>query len=124
MNFCFWPGNPAGNFEYEHMTKNLAKLLLATPELYLPENLGKVTGEFLKTNVFNNMEFALLEERARIVREVGTVIQYFYKGSFLKFLESCDFDAAKMVRKIAMEFTGFRDEAIYNGEQIFFYKRA
>ena len=74
MNFCFWPGNPAGNFEYEHMTKNLAKLLQATPELYLPENLGKVTGEFLKTNVFNNMEFALLEERARIVREVGTVI--------------------------------------------------
>ena len=70
------------------------------------------------------MEFALLEERARIVREVGTVIQYFYKSSFLKFLESCDFDAAKMVRQIAMEFTGFRDEAIYNGEQIFFYKRA
>ena len=56
------------------MTKNLAKLLQSTPELYLPENLGKVTGEFLKTNVFNNMEFALLEERARIVREVGTVI--------------------------------------------------
>ena len=42
----------------------------------------------------------------------------------MKFLESCDFDAAKMVRIMAVEFTGFRDEAIYNGEQIFFYKRA
>ena len=27
MNFCFWPGNPSGNFEYEHMTKNLASIL-------------------------------------------------------------------------------------------------
>ena len=32
INFCFWPNNPAGNFEYEHMTKNLAKVLIDTPE--------------------------------------------------------------------------------------------
>jgi hypothetical protein len=29
-----------------------------------------------------------------------------------------------LVRLIAQEFTGFRDEAIYQGEQVFFYKRA
>ena len=27
MNFCFWPDNPAGQFEYENMTQNLAKIL-------------------------------------------------------------------------------------------------
>ncbi len=74
MNFCFWPGNPAGNFEYEHMTKNLEKILQQTPDVFKPENLSKVTADYLKASVFNNMEFALLEERARIVREVGIVI--------------------------------------------------
>eukprot|EP00355_Strombidium_rassoulzadegani_P007426 CAMPEP_0168619986 /NCGR_PEP_ID=MMETSP0449_2-20121227/6893_1 /TAXON_ID=1082188 /ORGANISM="Strombidium rassoulzadegani, Strain ras09" /LENGTH=47 /DNA_ID= /DNA_START= /DNA_END= /DNA_ORIENTATION= len=29
-----------------------------------------------------------------------------------------------MVAKIVQEFSGFRDEAIYQGEQVFFYKRA
>ena len=39
-------------------------------------------------------------------------------------MQKCQMDAVLMVREIAKEFTGFRDEAIYNGEQIFFYKRA
>lgn len=52
------------------------------------------------------------------------VITKFYKGSFLQFLEECHFDTIETVRKIAMNFTGFRDEAIYQGEQVFFYKRA
>ena len=27
INFCFWPNNPPGQFEYEHMTRNLEKIL-------------------------------------------------------------------------------------------------
>ena len=98
MNFCFWPGNPAGNFESEHMTKNLAKILDSSPDFFKPEKLAEVTAAFLKTEVFNNMEFALLEERARIVREVGTVVSHYYEGSFLKYLERAGFDAVKLVR--------------------------
>ncbi len=56
------------------MTKNLEKILQQTPDVFKPENLSKVTADYLKASVFNNMEFALLEERARIVREVGIVI--------------------------------------------------
>lgn len=124
MNFCFWPGNPAGNFEYEHMTKNLAKILEGSPEWFTAKRLSSVSATELKSSVFNNMEFALLEERARIVREIGAVIDAYYGGSFLKYMEKTGYDAVKLVRQIAMDFTGFRDEAIYNGEQIFFYKRA
>lgn len=92
MNFCFWPGNPAGNFEYEHMTKALARILEKDPSWFLPENLSKnVAADFLKREVFNlgseDKVFALLEERARIVSEVGTLISHSYNGSFLKFLE-------------------------------------
>ena len=124
MNFCFWPNNPAGNFEYEHMTKNLAKVLDTNPEYFSPDNLAKTTSAFLKSTIFNDMEFALLEERARIVSELGVVVSTYYHGSFIEYLEKADWDAVKLVRQIAMDFTGFRDEAIYNGEQVFFYKRA
>jgi hypothetical protein len=48
MNFCFWPNNPSGNFEYENMSKNLAKILVDNPEFFLPENLSKVKLEYLK----------------------------------------------------------------------------
>jgi hypothetical protein len=124
MNFCFWPNNPAGNFEYENMTKNLAKVLDTNLDYFTAENLGKTTAEFLKREIFNSLDFALLDERARIVRELGIVIALYYDGSFLKYLEKANWNAASLVRQIAMDFTGFRDEAIYNGEQIFFYKRA
>ena len=98
MNFCFWPNNPAGNFEYEHMTKNLAKILDSNPDYFLPVNLAKTTAAFLKTTVFNNMNFALLEERARIVSELGEVLCSFYHGSFIEYLQRADWDAVKLVR--------------------------
>jgi hypothetical protein len=98
MNFCFWPNNPAGNFEYEHMTKNLAKILDSNPDYFLPVNLAKTTAAFLKTTVFNNMNFALLEERARIVSELGVVLSSFYHGSFIEYLQRADWDAVKLVR--------------------------
>ena len=34
MNFCFWPNNPAGVFEYEHITRNLEKLLINDPKFF------------------------------------------------------------------------------------------
>ncbi len=116
MNFCFWPNNPSGNFEYEHMTKNLANILATQPEFFTPAYLSAVTASELKTKVFNSMDFALLQERARIVNELGVILAADYEGSFCKFVEESGFDVPRLVRNIAREFSGFRDEAIYNGE--------
>jgi len=106
------------------MTKNLAKILDSNPSYFLSENLAKTTAEWLKKEIFNSLDFALLEERARIVREVGLVISTEYSGSFVEYLKRAHFDAVFLVRQIAKDFTGFRDEVIYDGEQVFFYKRA
>lgn len=97
------------------MTKNLARILDERPEWFEAEGLQKVTAEVLKKEVFNikEGEFSLLEERARIVREVGVVIQSEYKGSFMEFMDRGGWDSVRLVRQIAKEFTGFRDEAIF-----------
>jgi len=62
------------------------------------------------------MDFSLLEERARIVREIGYVIMTEFDSSFVKFLEKSKFDVPTFVRDIVQNFSGFRDEAIYEGE--------
>ena len=43
MNFCFWPDNPSGQFEYEHMTRNLEKVLDSEPNFFTPIKLATVT---------------------------------------------------------------------------------
>ena len=72
MNFCFWPDNPAGEFEYENMTRNLEKIIDTDPEFFTAERLARVTEDEIRQNVFDgNQKFALVDERARLVRELG-----------------------------------------------------
>ena len=87
MNFCFWPSNPAGNFEYDSMTRNLEKLLLKDPHFFTSERLTTVTEEFLRENVFpTEFKFCLVDERARILNEMGHVITTDFNSSFYEFV--------------------------------------
>jgi hypothetical protein len=53
MNFCFWPNNPSGVFEYQHMTRNLEKILINDPDFFTCARLLKIDSEYLKINIFN-----------------------------------------------------------------------
>ena len=123
INFCFWPNNPSGQFEYEHMTRNLEKILNEDPEWFTPARLAVVTEEEIRAKVFaNNQSFALVDERARLVREVGQRLLDL-NLTFINFVElnkSCP----RLVKAVVDTFEGFRDQAIYKGRQVFFYKRA
>lgn len=68
------------------------------PEFFKPQNLSKVSAKYLKEKVFDNLEFGLLNERTRILNEVGTVICYEYQSSFIQFLEESKYDAPRLVR--------------------------
>ena len=48
MNFCFWPNNPAGEFEYDSMTRNLEKVLINDKEFFTCARLINVTEEWLR----------------------------------------------------------------------------
>ena len=57
------------------MTRNLEKLLKNEPEFFLPENLTKLTQEKLTSDIFSNKtNFALLDERTRLLQQLGKVI--------------------------------------------------
>jgi hypothetical protein len=56
------------------MAKNLAKLFDSDPDFFLAERLANVNSDYVRSKVFENLEFSLIDERTRIVNEVGTVI--------------------------------------------------
>ena len=120
LNYCFWPNE---GFEYFSLAKNLYETLKMNENFFEVENLVNIKPEQLKENIFKG-DFNLINERARMIREVFTIIKNCYNGSCINFVKECDKDATKLVKKIIDEFCCFRDHAIYNGEQIFFYKRA
>lgn len=123
MNFCFWPDNPSGQFEYEHMTRNLEKILKADPEFFTLPRLAVVTEQEIREKVFDgNTNFALIDERARLVREIGCRLSE-KQMSFVQFVQNTP-SCSLLVKAIIDTFEGFRDQAIYKGRQTFFYKRA
>jgi len=64
--------------------------------------------------VFEGRDFALLEERARILRQIGLFLLK-KNWSFHDFLAHHNFDCCELVLGITNYFTGFRDHAIYAG---------
>jgi len=120
LNYCFWPNE---GFEYYSLAKNLYETLKNKTNFFDIEYLVNIEPKQLKENVFK-CDFNLINERARMIREVFSIIKYSYQGSCINFVKECNKDATKLVKKIVDEFCCFRDHAIYNGEQIFFYKRA
>ena len=120
LNYCFWPNE---GYEYFSLAKNLYNTLKENKDFFEIENLEKMTPEQLKENIFK-CDFCLLNERARMIREVFTIISKEYNGLCTNFVKECNKDATKFAKNIIDKFWCFRDQAIYNGEQIFFYKRA
>ena len=54
INFCFWPDNPEGEFEYEHMAKNLASILDSDPEFFTAARLATVTEQVIRDRIYNS----------------------------------------------------------------------
>ena len=120
LNYCFWPNK---DYEYYSLAKNLYNTLKEKKDFFEIDNLVNMTPEQLKEYIFK-CDFCLLNERARMIREVFIIIKREYEGLCSNFVKECNKDATKFAKKIIDSFWCFRDQAIYNGEQIFFYKRA
>ena len=61
------------------------------------------SGKFTWSNgkVFKG-DFNLIDERARMIREVFTIIKNNYEGSCSNFVKQCGKDATKLVKKIML----------------------
>ncbi|XP_019410924.1 PREDICTED: UPF0553 protein C9orf64 homolog isoform X3 [Crocodylus porosus] len=66
----------------------------------------------------------LIEERHRVLNESGTVLLEKFGGSYLTCVKMSQKSAQKLLCLIVENFPSYRDEAIFQGKKVSFYKRA
>ncbi|MFQ6058681.1 MAG: queuosine salvage family protein [Anaerolineae bacterium] len=131
LNFCFWV-EPRWEIEYEGERLRgyfaLAASLKRAVEEGFPildtEHLQRISLSELR-HIFRGWgEIPLLEERLRILREMGEVLSEQYGGRACSLVEDAGKRAVALVRRLVEDFPSFRDEASYRGRLVRFYKRA
>lgn len=68
--------------------------------------------------------YPALEERARVLRELGHGLLRFFNGSATKLVESAEHSASRLVELMTQYFPSFRDQGVYRGRHVMLYTRA
>ena len=121
LNFCFWPDS---ELEYEHLAGGVKATLLADPRALDAGRLAAIDGPGVRA-LLRWPRPLPLEERARLLREVGAALLDRYGGQAANMVRAAEGSAPRLVGLLAAACPGFRDHAIGpGGRQCFFYKRA
>jgi len=133
ISFSYW-GDPKWTIENKGQTYNRGTWsMIAAIQRAMRENipildssyLANVSVDQLGYLLRGNAEIHLLKERTAILQEVGFIVAQNYNGDFLQVMTDKKGDSAPdIVDKIVNEFPSFNDSSEYNGESVYFHKRA
>ncbi|XP_054164855.1 queuosine salvage protein-like [Oppia nitens] len=131
LNFSFWP-NPRHEYTIEGqvgywalcaaINRALDKGIAITDPKYYSQISEEDFKQIFATD--NGFEIPLLKERLQVLRESGRVLIEKFGGSFVNCIEICDSKATNLLKLIVNNFESFRDQTLYKGYKVSFYKRA
>jgi hypothetical protein len=134
INFCFWPPPGSEKWEITYRGKNYSGYygLAVSLKKALESKIPLTDASFLTSLALKQLKdvFAgtgvlqLMEERLRNLKELGRVLLEKYKGQASELVAAAAGSAIKLVETLAGDFSSFRDQSVYQGESVFFYKRA
>lgn len=134
LNHCFWPdpGEPAWSIDYAGQDYSgywgLAACLKKAHERSVPITdpswLADLSAPVLRDIFAGTGKIPLFEERLANLRETGEVILSRWQGNIVHLIEEANGFASTAVNLIVSSFPSFRDEALYQGRRVFFWKRA
>ncbi|MGQ9601829.1 MAG: queuosine 5'-phosphate N-glycosylase/hydrolase [Candidatus Bipolaricaulia bacterium] len=143
LNFCFWApeGKPKWEIDYQGEPLSgyfaLAAALKRAFEAGMPFDearfLAQLSLDELEAILAGRGELQLLDRRLAILNELGKGLLERYGGGRggrasrsrpSRLVEAAAGKAVELVRSLARDFPSFRDEALYKGQRILFYKRA
>lgn len=118
MNFCFWP---LPGFEYHHLATHIQQAVNEGLSLH---ELKSFTSDDVVNKLFHGVKVPMADERARLLRELGSVIVERFGGSFNSVIMAGNGSVVKLLQVLTENFPNFQDHSIYEGHQVHFYKRA
>ncbi len=134
VNFSFWPdhGKPRWSVEYGGRKWSGYWALAASLKRAYEEGLPITNAAFLAElsrdtleNIFRGKgEIPLFEARLSNLREAGRILLTNFNGDVMELIEAAEKSAEKLVELVVLNFPSFRDEALYEGSRVFFWKRA
>lgn len=134
VNFCFWPmpGKPRWEIDYRGEKLSgyvaLAAALKRAVEAGVPVTdarfLANLTPEDMRDVLGGAGELLLMEARTANLNELGSLLLNRYEGKAGKLVEAAGASAVELVRLVAGQLTSFQDVASYQGDAVYFYKRA
>ena len=123
INFCFWPAEVAG-WEYDTLAGSIKRV--AETEGMAGLGGDALAGMEMDTLIewFGGSPPPRAEQRLRLLRELGNGLNAHFGGSAAALITSAEGSAVELVARIIALFPGFRDETLFRGDQVVFYKRA
>lgn len=134
LNHCFWPdpgesvwtvtfhGLPWSG--YWGLAASLKRAMESGLPITDPAWLSRVELKSLEDIFPGEGRIPLLAQRLENLREAGSIILARFGGDILSLFSLAKGSAVHLIREIAAAFPSFRDEAVYHGKTIYFWKRA
>ncbi len=134
LNHCFWAGKNRtiwsvayrGN-EYSGYWGLAASLKRAMDDglpLTDPAFLADISVPMLNGIFHGKGEVPLFEARLANLREAGRVLLDRWRGDVVNLIEAAGKSAVRLVLEVVRSFPSFRDQAVYDGRNVYFWKRA
>ena len=126
IDFSFW-GNPRWTIETEYGEIDGSAALLYVIVKFVRErnsiDFSSITKEEFGEILKGNVEIPLLEERYNIVKNISEIVNDKMNGNFYEFVKNINTDI-ELFDIIIDNFDSFRDDRLYKGKRVYFYKLA
>ncbi|CAF1069224.1 unnamed protein product [Rotaria sordida] len=138
LNFSFWTDDNQHEsycrkyknkiyYGYEALCVSINQALDEGIDIINAQYYSHITIDQLKyifRSIENSSQLPMLNERLNILHETGSVLVKEYGGHFTRCIEQSGGSAVDLVELIVKKFPSYRDEAVYDGQRVSFYKRA
>lgn len=131
ISFCYW-GTPKWRIDYNGsvldgswaLIARLGQAMLDGVPLWDASYLAGMSATDFHVIVDGTVSMPLEQDRVAILNQLGNAIELHYGGRFAGLIEAADFNAPGLIAVLCDQVPSFKDEQVYKGRSIGFYKRA
>uniref|UniRef100_A0A8C5Q6Y7 Queuosine 5'-phosphate N-glycosylase/hydrolase n=1 Tax=Leptobrachium leishanense TaxID=445787 RepID=A0A8C5Q6Y7_9ANUR len=136
LNFSFWSESDDKKYLVKYKGKEYSGYwsFCAAMNRALDEGIPLTSASYYSNITLDQLKYVLrsdsdfpipmIEERLEVLHQTGRILVEKYGGSFFNVLKQSEKSAVKLLQLVVENFPSYRDEAIFQGVQVAFYKRA